>query len=211
MINRNAALQKAGELLAGCVSHDRREPGWPYRHGLRTANLALWLREKLFPDQWDMDDILYAAALFHDCAKDDGDDHAEAGARRAAEYLRGIVADDDMPAVTRAIRLHNKRGQPCMDQEKLLQDADIIDHFGTIEVWLNVSYSVLGGEGPERSLKFYDTEWRAMVGELRALLNYELSKVIYDDRIAYNDSFIVRLREESEGRVFEPERFRALW
>lgn len=212
MLDRTAALARASEIMLQTKSHDRREPGWAYRHGRRTANLALWLREKLFPDNPEMDDNLYAAGLFHDCAKDDGADHGEAGARRAAKYLKGIVPEADMPAVTRAIARHNKRGMPeCTALEKLLQDADIIDHFGAIEVWLNVSYSVLGGEGPERSLEFYTNEWNGMVGELRMQFNYELAKSVFNDRIAYNDGFIARLREESEGRIFMPERFDSAW
>jgi uncharacterized protein len=203
MLDRNIAMLKAREIMLEAKSHDRREPGWAYRHGLRTANLALWLRNRIFPERTEYDDILYVAGLFHDCAKDDERDHGEAGAERAAEYLRGIVAADDMPIVTHAIFNHNKRGTESTDLEKILQDADIIDHFGTIEVWLNVSYSVLGGEGPERSLEFYNTDWAAMVVELRGLLNFELSKTIYNDRIAYNEEFIRRLKIESTGGVVE--------
>lgn len=201
MLDRERALEKAREILGSAVSHDRREPGWAFRHGMRTANLSLWLRERLFPGESWMDDVLYAAALFHDCAKDDEEDHAQAGARRAGEYLQGIVEGENLEAVTGAIAMHNKRGQPCGDVEKLLQDADIVDHFGTIEVWLNVSYSVLGGEGPERSLEFYRTEWEGMISELRGLLNFELSRAVYDDRIAYNNEFIKRLDIESAGGV----------
>jgi uncharacterized protein len=204
MLDRNIALQNAKDILLQCQSHPRREPGWAYRHGMRTANLALWLRERLFPEITQMDDILYAAALFHDCAKDDETDHAEAGSIRAQQYLRGIVDEHDMPVVSHAIFMHNKRGQESTDLEKLLQDADIIDHFGTIEVWLNISYSVLGGEGPERSLMFYETEWEKMVAELRTLFNFELSTKVYNDRIAYNDEFIRRLKVESMGGVVDP-------
>lgn len=200
-MDRNRALEKAKEILLPIVSHERREPGWAYRHGLRTANLALWLRDKLFPADTFMDDILYAAGLFHDCAKDDEADHAQAGAERAVEYLRGIANDKALPAIKNAIYMHNKRGEQSTSLEKILQDADIVDHFGTIEVWLNVSYSVLGGEGPERSLAFYDTQWDGMVKELRELLNFDLSKAIYDDRIRYNNEFISRLRIESDGGV----------
>ena len=202
MIDRLLALEKAKKTLLGMRAHGRREPGWAYRHGYRTANLALWLRDRIFPAAQQMDDMLYAAALFHACAKDDEQDHAAAGAIRAAGYLGGIVPEDDMPTVTHAIHMHNKRGQPGTDLEKLLQDADIIDHFGAIEVWLNVSYSVLGGEGPERSLQFYDTEWEPMVAELDGLLNFDLSRAVYRERIAYNNDFIRRLRIEAEGGVY---------
>ena len=205
MFDRQRALARAKDVLLGMQSHARRERGWAYRHGYRTANLALWLRARLFPAAPEMDDVLYAAGLFHDCAKDDEQDHAAAGAIRAAEYLHGIVPEELLPAVTRAIHMHNKRGQPGTELEKLLQDADIIDHFGTIEVWLNVSYSVLGGEGPERSLQFYDTEWQPMIAELNDLLNHDLSKAVFRDRIAYNDEFIRRLRIEAEGGVAAPE------
>jgi uncharacterized protein len=200
-MDREKALVKAREALLGMVSHERREPGWAYRHGLRTANLSLWLRNKLFPEEKWMDDLLYAAGLFHDCAKDDEEDHAAAGAVRAVDYLEGIAEAKDIPVIEHAIHMHNKRDEPGTDLEKILQDADIIDHFGTIEVWLNVSYSVLGGEGPERSLEFYDHYWNGMIKELREMLNFDLSKAIFDDRIRFNNEFVARLRVESEGGV----------
>lgn len=202
MIDRQKVQNKAKEILLTMQSHPRREPGWAYRHGWRTANLALWLRERLFPARMDMDDLLYTAALFHDCAKDDETDHAEAGSVRANDYLQGIVPVEDMPFVTEAIFMHNKRGTECSDMDTVLQDADIIDHFGTIEVWLNVSYSVLGGEGPERSLEFYDTEWASMIDELRGLFNFSLSRAVFDDRIAYNNEFVNRLKIEVAGGVY---------
>ena len=78
-VGQEQGAEKASEILLGMVSHERREPGWAYRHGLRTANLSLWLRERLFPEEAGMDDILYTAALFHDCAKDDEADHGRGG------------------------------------------------------------------------------------------------------------------------------------
>lgn len=210
MLNREMAREKAKEILLGMQSHARREPGWAWRHGFRTANLALWLRARLFPATPEMDDILYAAGLFHDCAKDDDADHAAAGALRAAGYLDGIVPVGMLPLVTHAIHQHNKRGELASDLEKVLQDADIIDHFGTIEVWLNVSCSVLGGEGPERSLAFYDTEWEPMISELTGLINFDLSKAVFQDRIAYNNEFIKRLRIEAAGGVAAAEDFLVL-
>ena len=197
-------MAKAQEYLSNTVSHARREPGWAYRHGLRTANLALWLRDRIFPGVSDMDDMLYTAALFHDCAKDDEADHGKAGAERARAYLEAIAGKDDLDTITHAILMHNKRGQPSTDLEKLLQDADIIDHFGTIEVWLNISYSVLGGEGPERSLAFYDTEWEPMIGELRSLFNFELSRAVFEERVRFNEEFTARFRIEATGGVAMP-------
>jgi uncharacterized protein len=200
-MDREKTLEKAREVLEKTISHSRREPGWAYRHGWRTANLALWLRERIFPDEAVMDDTLYVAGLFHDCAKDDESDHAKAGADRAVEYLSGLVLETDLPEVLQAIYKHNKRGEPSTDLEKVLQDADIIDHFGTIEIWLSTSYSVLGGEGPERSLAFYDSEWTPMVEEIRGLLNFDLFRSVFEGRIAYNNAFIRRFRMEAAGGV----------
>lgn len=200
-MDRESARKKAEEIMGTMISHERRERGWAYRHGLRTANLSLWLRARLFPGETSMDDILWAAGLFHDCAKDDEADHAQAGAQRALEYLRGIADGNELAAVKQTIYMHNKRGGNSSDMEKILQDADIIDHFGAIEVWLNVSYSVLGGEGPERSVEFYGTQWAGMVEEVRPILNFELSKAVFDDRVRFSEAFISRLRVEAAGGV----------
>ena len=202
MIDRVALQVKAAEMMLHVRSHSRREVGWAYRHGLRTASLSLWLREKLFPGNVEMDEALYVAALFHDCAKTSKSDHGHAGSLRAAKYLKGFVEENTLFTAKNAINKHNKRGTDSTALEKVLQDADIIDHHGTIEVWLNVSYSVLGGEGPERSMNFYDTEWANMINELRVLFNYELSLKIYNERVAFNEEFIKRLRVESAGGIY---------
>ena len=70
-------------------------------------------------------------------------------------------------------------------------------------MWLNVSYSVLGGEGPERSLQFYDTEWDSEVTEIRGMLNFDISTSIYDDRVRFNNEFVARLRIEAAGGVVD--------
>ena len=202
MLDRVAALRKAEQLLADVRSHPRREKGWAFRHGSRTANLSLWLRERLFPGEDRMDDVLYAAALFHDCAKDEGVDHAEAGAARAKATLSRLLGKQELGLALRAIAQHDKRLGEHSDLERILQDADVLDHFGAIEVWLNVSYSVFGGEGPECALDFYACEWASTVECLRSALNFDLSRQVFDERVAFSDAWRRRLEVESTGGVF---------
>ena len=207
LIDRDALRECARAALEPVKSHPYRETGWAYRHGWRTAALAIWLRGQLLPQETELDDVLYAAGLFHDCAKDDEADHAAAGSRRVVELLDGIELSGLLPAVTQAIYRHNKRQRDeYTAAEKILQDADIIDHFGTIEIWLNTSYSVLSGSGPEVSTAFYREGWQGMIDDLRGQFNYELSRRIFEDRISYNEEYIRRLAVESVGGVYDAQR-----
>ncbi len=192
----------ARETLMNERSHKEREVGWAYRHGDRTAVLALWLRELLFPERVEWDDALYAAAKLHDCAKTSKTDHGKAGAARAGKLLRGVVEAELLPVIQSAILKHNKRGGPSTEMEQLLQDADILDHFGSIEVWLNVSYSVLSGSGPEMSLEFYRTELDKMVEELLPQFNFEPARRVFLERVQYSRQFGERLAVEAAGGVY---------
>lgn len=206
-MDRTQVDQIARDTLAMERSHREREVGWAYRHGQRTARLSLWLRRRLFPEREEWDDILYTAACLHDCAKKAKVDHGTAGAARAVKLLRGIVEPEMLPAIHDAILRHNKRGTAQNDVERLLQDADIIDHFGSIEVWLNVSYSVLSGSGPELGLNFYKEEFEKMVAELLPQFNFELAREIFVERVQYSREFAARLAVEADGGVFREELF----
>lgn len=206
-MDRSQVDQIARDTLSMERSHREREVGWAYRHGQRTARLGLWLRRRLFPQREQWDDTLYAAACLHDCAKKAKVDHGAAGAARAVKLLQGVAQPQELSAIHDAILRHNKRGTAQNDVERLLQDADIIDHFGSIEVWLNVSYSVLSGSGPEMSLNFYKEELEKMAAELLPQFNFEVAKDIFLERVQYSREFAARLAVEGDGGVFQEELF----
>ena len=138
-------IELAAHLMQ--MSAPGEEPGYRFLHGMRTARLAhrVARREGLCDEIHP--DALFLACLFHDlgkCTPDPEADHAEAGADRVRSLLRGRLDPDDIDIVHRAIRWHNKRDRNPTDlpvEGFLLQDADLLDHFGATEVWL-ISYRV---------------------------------------------------------------------
>lgn len=55
---------------------------------------------------------------------------------------------------------------------QLVQDADILDHYGSLEIWLNFQYCALSGWGMERSWEFYAEKYGEQITKVRALLNF---------------------------------------
>ncbi|MFW5896937.1 MAG: HD domain-containing protein [Bacillota bacterium] len=128
------------------------EPGHRLRHGLRTADIATWLAhtEAL---AGRIDPLsLRAACLFHDLGKirdDAGGDHAAVGAERALSLLAGKTTPEQLDTIYQSIYWHNKRDESpseLPEEARLLQDADLIDHFGATEIWL-IGYRVAARRG----------------------------------------------------------------
>lgn len=204
-MDREEVLSIARREMAQQISHHEREPGWVLRHGMGTARLALELRKTLLDGEEEIDDILYAAALFHDCGKfaDEHKGHAEAGAKRARELLEGVVQPEQLDVICHAILVHDKRKAQAYTQlEYILQDADILDHMGSIEIWLNFSYSARTNRGAAFSADYYES--REFLGEVemnRSLLNYSQSVIAFQEKLEFTMMFIERFRRECEGRL----------
>lgn len=184
-------------------SHREREIGHVYFHGKRVANSVLLLREKLFPGDSSHDETLRCAGLFHDLGKGI-EPHDRTGALLARELLREELTALELEEVCGLILAHDNR-RPGSDVhspwEKLLQDADLLDHFGTQGVWLSFTYyAYMGQKGMGELPGFYETEWEEAVSRNRAALNFEISREIYDEKIEYERSVIRRLKRENEGR-----------
>src|SRR5690606_1118348 len=122
-------------------SHLRREKGFIYYHCQRVANLSLNLRKQLYPDQAAMDDIMYVGALFHDVTKGI-EPHHETGVHLVKQLLQEECKVDELEIVATIIAQHNNRHlQELPYYIKIVQDADILDHFGSMEIWLKFIYS----------------------------------------------------------------------
>ncbi|MDD4796353.1 MAG: HD domain-containing protein [Eubacteriales bacterium] len=204
-MDREQLLDIARREMAQQVSHQEREPGWVLRHGSGTARLALELRKALLPADGDIDDTLYAAALFHDCGKyaDAHQAHAQAGSQRARQLLAGVVQAQELDVICHAILVHDKRkAQPYTQLEYLLQDADILDHMGSIEIWLNFNYSARTGRDAAFSAEFYESrEFRDMTDMNRSLLNYSQSVIAFQEKLEFALLFAERFRRECDGRL----------
>lgn len=184
-------------------SHIEREIGHVFFHGRRVSRSVLELRKVLFPEDGSHDEILRCAGLFHDLGKG-LEPHPRTGALLARELLKEELTPSELDAVCGLIAAHDDR-KPESDLhspwEKLLQDADLIDHFGIQGVWLSFTYyAYMGQKGMAELPEFYETEWKPMVEKNRKLLNFPFSREIFDEKTEYEWSTIQRLKLEGEGQ-----------
>ena len=193
----------AQSLMSERKAHLEREKGGIYHHGQRTANLALELRRKLYPDDTAHDDILTVAAWFHDCAKGI-EPHEQYGSVVAKEALKNLLSDFELEKVCELIALHCARkplDNGYDNYTKLIQDADLLDHFGVYEIWMNIQYWAHTGGSMDEMSSWYNENHTQHTERFRKLLNYDFSKEIYDDRVAFQNEYVARLNDEGAGKI----------
>ena len=187
--------------MADRKAHNRREKGFIFYHGERTAKLSINLRKRLIPNDDFMDEIIYTSALFHDIGKGI-EPHNEIGAVLAENLLKGYCSSEELDSIKNIIRFHNIRGNDCSCdwRIKIIQDADILDHMGTIEIWMNFLYSASEEASIDRSLKYWTSdEFHKSYDRLRKLLNYDLSMEVFDEKRKFLKKFVQRLEIELAG------------
>jgi uncharacterized protein len=182
--------QIARDQMLSRREHTSREPGWLYFHGLRVAKTTIWLSEQL---QANVDrDIIHVASLFHDVGKGNSP-HGDIGAAMTWQLLGPHCTTEELDAISDIIRKHCKRGNPQDTlATKIVQDADILDHAGMIGIWTSFYWSGSHGEVAEDHSRFvFGEENHRMRQVMRNQLNFEPSKLAFDERIAREDSFFL--------------------
>ncbi|MDR0531659.1 MAG: HD domain-containing protein [Oscillospiraceae bacterium] len=180
-----------------------RETGHIYYHGQRVGRSVILLRERVAPEDASHDDILTVAAWFHDIGKAFRH-HQRFGAALAREALGDLLSPAQLEDVCALISRHDDR-RPGSDDSlwlKLLQDADLIDHFGTQWIWLHLFWYAHADESIAEALA--SENLAAQQNESRAQLHFPESRRIYDEKCAYERAFIERMETESRGEFFEP-------
>lgn len=198
--------QIAQHFMKNRKSHNQREIGAVYYHGQRTARGIIELRKAIVPGDDSHDNILRAAAMFHDIGKG-LEPHEQYGALIAKDALKDAVTPEELAEIIRIIAAHCDRcgeNSPHDVWCKLQQDADLLDHFGTYEVWMCFQYYAHKGGGLADAADFYHTDLESFLGKHRALLNFDISRQIYDDKAAFEWQFVERLYVECQGYYYTP-------
>ena len=190
----------AARLMAKRKPHAQRERGSIYFHGQRVSRGVIQLRKLVTSDN-SHDTYLRVAGLFHDVGKG-MEPHAHIGAVLMKDLMRPYMAPDEVDEVVRLIDVHDDR-KPDSDKHdlpvRLLQDADLLDHFGTQEIWMCFSYYATHERGVSEALDFYRNDYKKSVNRQRKLLNFEESRRIFEEKYRFQRDFIKRLKVESEG------------
>jgi len=196
-------IEIARAAMAGRKDHPARERGYTFHHGLRTARIALRLAGLIDEAVGTPQDVLFAGALFHDVGKA-VEPHNETGAARVGELLAGELAAEQLALVQRIVREHNRRAHAdeCCTAGRVVQDADVLDHFGTQSVWLCFHWQCTHEGSCDDALAFYDGPAnRDYLEGSRRALNFEAARRIYDERVAFERAFFDRFAAEAAGQV----------
>ncbi|MFP4384872.1 MAG: HD domain-containing protein [Spirochaetia bacterium] len=182
------------DALADAEMADRRynpsrEPGWILHHGRRTGKIACRLL-KLLRLKTDPDTV-YVAGLFHDIGKGQ-DNHHLAGADLSRDLLRDLVPAENLDIICGAISAHNQRKKSKTFSEctKLIQDADLLDHTGHIDIWLSFYWTGHHGQSIEDNIAWFKgKDYRRFRRYMRSHLNYDISRRMLDERLRFSDRF----------------------
>ncbi|HBL84385.1 MAG: hypothetical protein A2Y17_04840 [Clostridiales bacterium GWF2_38_85] len=195
----------AAEQMKDKRSHSWKERGNKYYHGERVAKLVITLRKLIFPDDCSHDDILTAAAWFHDIANG-GNNHGTAGAELARTLFGGCCSQAEIDEICGIIAVHDDRQcdhTDLSDWVKIHQDADHLDHFGTFDIWMNFLYAVPHDETINDVSNYLVIERPLDFSRYRDELNFEVSRAIYDDKVEFLKNFTARFAMESDGEIWD--------
>ncbi len=192
---------KAWELMGKRFSHPDREPGYAYYHGQRVGTIALELRELIFPEEDGNDEVILVGSWFHDVSKGI-EPHWEHGALMARAILEEFCTPVKLEQIVAIVGGHTLRKQgDYPNYVKLVQDADILDHFGSQEIWINFWHCAYRRQTLENSLDFYSDFYAEHVQRVRELLNYPESIAFFDDKDQFVRNFVERFRREAAGEL----------
>jgi len=195
------AIKPLAEQQKRRKAHIDREKGSIYYHGQRVANTVLQLRRMILPDDESHDEILTAAAWFHDIGKDI-EPHAHTGALLTRDILQEHCTAEELDEICELIALHcdRKPDRTYSPWVKLLQDADLLDHFGSAGVWIMFMIAASKGESPEQTQVRLD-DFLPRYDRNRALINYPQSIEFFDEKVTFEREFFERFRLEAEGNL----------
>jgi len=189
----------ACRLMADRKGHVEREIGYIYHHGVRTATLSVELSVRIDERLDTSRDILYAGALFHDVAKG-LEPHAGMGASIVREALEGVIPTDEVEQIAAIVRDHNSRGRGGDVSARIVQDADLLDHFGTQNVWLCFHHSAAHDSPGEEAVEYYRSEDnQRYIRWCREIMNFDASRAVLEDRLAVERRFFDRFERELRG------------
>ncbi|MBP0725694.1 HD domain-containing protein [Bacillus sp. RG28] len=192
----------AFKKMAKRKAHLEREKGYIFYHCQRVAKLAINLRKSIHPSDDSFDDIIYVGSLFHDVTKGI-EPHNESGSILVKEILKDYCSIEEIQMISEIVRLHNQRGNDNLPYYlKIVQDADVLDHFGSGEIWLKFFYSAHHEENVFEALETWNSTWfKDYYKKTRDSLNFDLSKEIFDNKADFHNKFVERFAMEINGEI----------
>lgn len=197
-------LQKISEIavreMKTKASHPFKEPGNKYYHGQRTAEIIKQLIPKV--GYTGNTEILIVSAWFHDICN--GESHHEIkGADKTCAMLQGLCSKAELEDIHRIISVHDSRTKADLNfDEKLHQDADLLDHFGTFEVWNYFQYAQKEKMPMTEAAYLLLDDSKFSISENK--IHFEISQRVFDERRHFAIGFAKRMLRESKGEIIFP-------
>ncbi len=195
------------------------EPGYRLHHGERVGKIAANLAERVAPGLASRE-FFEVAGLLHDVGKAGYRGpvpHGPRGAMIIRKYAAKWFEPEELERICLMVENHYARPlsrwydgkeKPVWPAEVLIiQDADLIDHFGANYFWITFHHAVARGEDPVRFRASYDEpgakKGKGWVEDSFRSLNFELSKreMIRRQRLA--ESFYRELDQNIAGTFGE--------
>ena len=188
---------------------DPYERGYRYHHGLRVAAIAVALAKAMRFSRKELD-LIDVAGVLHDIGKTRGggnDLHGPRGADIVRRNLGKWLSAEEMERVCAMVAHHYERPHsswykgkgrtlPRLPKEVLvIQDADILDHHGGMEVWCSILYARRDALSPTEMLEAYRGEWKAERTEAMRSLNFAASRKELRRRFKIADALWRTLKE----------------
>jgi len=151
---------------------------------------------------------LFVAALFHDIGKvvhiepdgtlqgdrsKDPESHEEIGARIVGTYITGVVPDKSVQLVSDIIR-ESQNPKLVLTETKILNDADVLDSIGLINVWRMFTYSGKKARSLESTLEYCKTTSKDV--SRREKMYFSLTKKVARRRRLKLENFIREFEKE---------------
>ena len=198
---RKIAFEQMGEKS----SHPGKEKGNKYFHGQRVAKIALTLRKVVLPDGDGHDETLTVAAWFHDILNGASSEHCSEGAEYTKNLLCDLIEPKKLDEIYEIIRVHDERDcdkTAFSDVMKIHQDADLLDHMGTMFVWEQFLYSGSHVLTPQDTAEWCNSRVNGDFGRYVGELNFDISREILADKRAFYEEFLHRFSAESVGEIY---------
>ena len=179
---------------------------WTADHCRRVAHLAVTLR-KAVGECPQLDDLVYFSGLFHDVCHDTAfHEHGEAGARRVRELLAGKVPAPLLERAAAIIAVHDDKrppdASPYDTATHLVQDADLLDHNGALQIYQCICYGQTLGMSFAEELDHLERKTLPLWRKKTALFHFAASRAEWERRTAFVEAFLRRGRREEAPQLF---------
>lgn len=195
-------LKIAEERLKNRPSHPFKESGNKFYHGQRVGNLVRYLCKEL--EYAEDTELLVIAAWFHDLCNGvvDHEEHERLGAEKTREALTGLCSEDELGRICNIISLHDHRRTEDLDMGILiLQDADLLDHYGTLRIWGDFQNALKNDRSVTEQAEIIIKECSYDYYIERESLNFDISRKIYAEKNKFVKLFAERMLIEGNGGI----------